>query len=104
MVFRSRGAVLICVAIAATGIHAAGGQGRAGAQSITIRAAHVLDGAGTTLANGVIEVQGSKISAIDQRTGPVTYDLGDATLLPGMIDVHVHLNWYFGPDGRYGGR
>jgi imidazolonepropionase-like amidohydrolase len=21
-----------------------------------------------------------------------------------MIDVHVHLNWYFGPDGRYGGR
>jgi imidazolonepropionase-like amidohydrolase len=31
-------------------------------------------------------------------------DPGDATLLPGMIDVHVHLNWYFGPDGRYGGR
>ena len=64
----------------------------------------MLDGVGNALANGVVEVQGSKISAIDQRTGPVTYSFGDATILPGMIDVHVHLNWYFGPDGRYGGR
>ena len=79
--------------------------GRGGnAQSTTIRAARLLDGRGKTLANGVIEIQGSKIVTIDQRSGPVTYDLGDATLLPGMIDVHVHLNWYFGPDGRYGGR
>ncbi len=80
-----------------------GGRGGAG-QTISIRAARLLDGRGRTLANGVIEVQGSKIVTIDQRSGPVTYDLGDATLLPGMIDVHVHLNWYFGPDGRYGGR
>ena len=79
--------------------------GRGGnAQSTTIRAARLLDGRGKALANGVIEIQGSKIVTIDQRSGPVTYDLGDATLLPGMIDVHVHLNWYFGPDGRYGGR
>jgi imidazolonepropionase-like amidohydrolase len=87
---------------------AGGGRGQGGrggsAQPITIRAARLLDGTGRTLDNGVIEVQGSKILAVDQRTGPVTYDLGDATLLPGMIDVHVHLNWYFGPDGRYGGR
>ena len=72
--------------------------------TISIRAARLLDGRGKTLANGVIEIQESKIVTIDQRSGPVTYDLGDATLLPGMIDVHVHLNWYFGPDGRYGGR
>jgi len=80
-----------------------GGRGGAG-QAISIRAARLLDGRGRTLANGVIEVQGSKIVTVDQRSGPVTYDLGDATLLPGLIDVHVHLNWYFGPDGRYGGR
>ncbi|HEY7497884.1 MAG TPA: amidohydrolase family protein [Vicinamibacterales bacterium] len=78
--------------------------GRAQPQSVTIRAARVLDGAGNTLANGVVEVRGVKIAAIDRRSGPVTFDLGDATILPGMIDVHVHLNWYFGPDGRYGGR
>ena len=76
-------------------------QGR-GRQPITIRAARVLDGRGATIANGVVEVQGSKITAVDQRTGAVTYDLGDVTLMPGMIDVHVHLNWYFGPSGKYG--
>jgi len=72
--------------------------------AVTIRAARVLDGLGGTLTNAVVEVRGTTIAAVDQRTGPVTHDLGDATLLPGLIDVHVHLNWYFGPDGRYGGR
>ena len=81
------------------------GQGRGGGgQPVTIRAARVLDGKGNVLQNGVVEVASRKITAVDQRTGPVTYDLGDATVLPGMIDVHVHLNWTFGPDGRYGGR
>src|SRR3982751_3520365 len=81
------------------------GQGRGGGgQPVTIRAARVLDGKGNVLQNGVVEVASGKITAVDQRTGPVTYDLGDATVLPGMIDVHVHLNWTFGPDGRYGGR
>jgi imidazolonepropionase-like amidohydrolase len=103
------------VAIIAIAVHAAAGaaqqpaQGRGGGRGgsggpITIRAARVLDGRGGSTANGVVEVQGSKITTIDQRTGPVTYDLGDVTLLPGMIDVHVHLNWYFGPGGRYGER
>jgi imidazolonepropionase-like amidohydrolase len=69
---------------------------------MTIRAARVLDGRGGVLPDAVIEVQGSKIMKIDQRSGPVTYDLGAATVLPGMIDVHVHLNWYFGPGGKYG--
>jgi imidazolonepropionase-like amidohydrolase len=78
--------------------------GRGGAGPITIRAARVLDGRGGTVTNSVIEVQGSKITRIDQRTGPVTHELGDVTVLPGMIDVHVHLNWYFGPGGKYGER
>ena len=81
--------------------------GRGGGGPITIRAARVVvfgSGRGGVLDHGVVEVQGSKITTVDQRTGPVTYDLGDATLLPGMIDVHVHLNWYFGPNGKYGER
>ena len=69
---------------------------------LTIRAARLLDGRGGVIANGVVEIQGSRIAKVDQRSGPVTYDLGSATLLPGMIDVHVHLNWYFGPGGKYG--
>jgi imidazolonepropionase-like amidohydrolase len=74
----------------------------AGAQSqpTTIRAARVLDGKGRVLTNATVEVRDGKIAAVDQRTGPVTYDLGDATLLPGMIDVHVHIGGHFGKDGR----
>lgn len=71
---------------------------------ITIRAARVLDGRGRSIANGVVEVRGSRISSVGPRSGPVTHDLGDVTLMPGMIDVHVHLDWHFGPDGRYGNR
>src|SRR5262245_47937644 len=69
---------------------------------VTIRAARVLDGRGGVLEGAVIELQGSKIARIDQRPGSVTYDLGNLTVLPGMIDVHVHPNWYFGPNGKYG--
>ena len=77
---------------------------QASSSSITIRAARVLDGRGKTITNGVIEVQGTKIVKIDQRQGPVTHDLGDATLLPGMIDVHTHVDWHFQPNGLYGQR
>jgi imidazolonepropionase-like amidohydrolase len=52
------------------------------------------------LQNAVVEVQGSKITKVDQRSGPVTYDLGNRTLMPGMIDVHVHIGGHFGKDGR----
>jgi imidazolonepropionase-like amidohydrolase len=73
-------------------------------QPITIRAARVLDGRGGVLPRGVVEVRGMIIAAIDQREGRVTYDLGDATVLPGLIDVHVHIDWYFGPGGTFGER
>jgi len=71
---------------------------------ITLRAARVFDGRGDVRTNAVIEIRGSKIAAIDQRTGPVTRDLGDVTLMPGMIDVHVHPDWHFQPNGLYGQR
>jgi imidazolonepropionase-like amidohydrolase len=73
---------------------------RAQDQSVTIRAARVLDGRGGSLANATVEVRGGKIVAVDQRTGPVTQDLGDVTLMPGLIDVHVHIGYHFGEDGR----
>lgn len=71
---------------------------------ITIRAARLFDGRGTLVEGRVIEVRASRITAIDTRTGPVTYDLGDATLLPGFIDVHTHVDWHFQPSGQYGRR
>lgn len=67
---------------------------------ITIRAARVIDGTGQVFQNAVVEVVGSKITKVEPREGPVTYDLGPATLLPGLIDVHVHIGYHFGKDGR----
>jgi imidazolonepropionase-like amidohydrolase len=67
---------------------------------ISIRAARVLDGKGKALTNGVVEVKGDRISMISDRTGPVTYDLGNVTLMPGLIDVHVHLGNHFNKEGR----
>ena len=68
--------------------------------SITIRAARVLDGRGGMLANATVEVKDGVIVTVDRRTGPVTHDLGNRTLMPGLIDVHVHIGNHFGKDGR----
>ncbi len=70
------------------------------AQVISIRAARVLDGKGGALANAVVEIKGDQITAVGARSGPVTYDLGNVTLMPGMIDTHVHIGYHFGKDGR----
>ena len=71
-------------------------------QPIRIHAATVLDGTGRLLRNATIVVQGSKISAIEATaSGPATYELGRLTIIPGLIDVHAHLGWHFGKDGRF---
>jgi imidazolonepropionase-like amidohydrolase len=70
---------------------------------IVIAASAVLDGKGHVLHNTRIVVEGSTISAIDARAGPVDYDLRGLTVLPGWIDAHVHIDWYFGNDGKFAG-
>jgi imidazolonepropionase-like amidohydrolase len=69
-------------------------------RAVTVRAARVLDGTGGVRENATVEIADGKIVRLDGRSGPVTYDLGSATLLPGMIDVHVHIGYHFGKDGR----
>jgi imidazolonepropionase-like amidohydrolase len=47
-------------------------------------------------------VSGSRIVDIDSSgSTPADIDLGQSTLLPGLIDVHSHIGWHFGPNGRY---
>jgi imidazolonepropionase-like amidohydrolase len=89
--------VAMCVAALAA---ATAGSAQSPPESITIRAARVLDGKGGLLTDATVETRGTTIAAVDQRTGPATFDLGDATLMPGLIDVHVHIGWHFGKDGR----
>ena len=71
-----------------------------GQDTISIRAGRLLDGVGNVRTNVVIQVVGSKITEVNEGSGPVTYDLSDFTVMPGLIDTHVHLTAHFDPDGR----
>lgn len=61
-----------------------------------IRARRLIDGKGGVMTGQpVVEIDGAKIMAIhDGGTpeGAQVQDFGDATILPGLIDTHVHLN------------
>src|SRR5437867_1890746 len=74
-------------------------------QTIRIHAATVIDGSGKTLRNATVVVQGSKITSVETgNAANATYELGQLTVLPGMIDVHAHVAWHFDKDGRYAAR
>ena len=70
-------------------------------QPTTIRASLLVDGTGRTARNQTVSIQGSKIVKVGTDPAKPTYDLGNVTLIPGMIDTHVHINWHFGEDGKY---
>ncbi|MDP7691583.1 MAG: hypothetical protein QGG89_07055 [Vicinamibacterales bacterium] len=67
---------------------------------ITIRAGRLVDGTGAIRENARITLDGSQIARVDRLRGAVTYDLSDATVMPGLIDTHVHLTAHFDADGR----
>jgi imidazolonepropionase-like amidohydrolase len=70
-------------------------------QSITIRAGAVLDGKGGVLRNAVVAVEGSRILRVGIGAAETaTYDFPRFTILPGLIDTHVHIGAHFGKDGR----
>src|SRR6188508_931979 len=66
-----------------------GGRGRGQGTPTTIRAARAIDGRGNLLQPALITIQGGRITSVSATAGdtPATYDLGDVTLLPGLIDV-----------------
>lgn len=69
-----------------------------------IRAARVLDGRGQVIGPRDIIVTGHEIRDIvpaGTGQGTITIDWSDMTVMPGIIDTHVHLGWHFGPDGRW---
>ena len=72
------------------------------ATTTVLRAATVLDGRGESLTDRDIEVRDGRIVAIvpaGQGQGTV-YDLEGITLLPGLIDTHVHMEWHFDRTGK----
>jgi imidazolonepropionase-like amidohydrolase len=69
--------------------------GVSAAQTIVLAADRIIDGnSKNALQNSVIVVDGKSITAIGGRElipeGATVIDLGDVTLMPGMIDAHMH--------------
>src|SRR5215213_9351190 len=64
-------------------------------QPIVVRAARMVDVTrGQLVAPAVVVISGDKIRSVgaaDVPAGARTIDLGDLTLLPGLIDAHTHL-------------
>lgn len=71
--------------------------------AVTIHAATMIDGKGTETRDVLVTVKAGKIERVDAGVGArgrsATYDLGSATLLPGLIDAHTHPGWYINRQG-----
>jgi imidazolonepropionase-like amidohydrolase len=87
--------IAIFALAAATAVSA---QEAKGTGTVVLRAARVIDGTGAAaIANGVVVVTDDKIVAVGRQgsvtipAGARTIDLGNATLLPGFIDMHTHV-------------
>jgi len=70
-------------------------------QATVIRGLSAFDGRGRVISNATIVVRDAKIASVDSGgAATATYDLRGLTILPGLIDTHVHLDTHFGADGR----
>src|SRR5437764_2275235 len=74
---------------------------------LALRAARMFDPtSGQTLKDAVIIVEGDKVAAVGAglsipRDAKVI-DLGDVTVLPGLIDAHTHMTYHFDKSGHFG--
>lgn len=72
------------------------------AQQVTvIRVGTLIDGKGGVLKPATVVVEEGKIKSVSQASGDLaTYDFPQLTLLPGLIDTHVHMETHFGKSGK----
>lgn len=75
---------------------------------VYVRAARMFDTNAGRVVEGtvVVVVEGEHVAqvgtGIQIPQGARVYDLGDVTLLPGLVDAHTHLTYHFDKTGRFG--
>ena len=88
-------AAALCIGAAASAGTSAAAEPTAAPETIVLKAAHVFDSTGTALRDGaIVVVTGDKIVSVGNGPAPAgarVIDLGNATVMPGFIDAHVHL-------------
>lgn len=82
---------------AAPSATASADQDEPGSTSIVLRPDRILDGRGGVLTGSEVVVRDGRIAGVANAgtTDGLVYDLAGTTLLPGLIDTHVHLGWHF---------
>ena len=93
-------ALLSCIPLAAQSAHL---QPSPTPHPIVLRAARLLDvESGRITSAGEILIKGDLIAEVGAKvtrpSGAEIIDLGDSTLLPGLIDAHIHLFLHPGPE------
>jgi cytosine/adenosine deaminase-related metal-dependent hydrolase len=71
-----------------------------------LRAKYVMPNSCTIIENGAVAIQGSKIvdvglyPTVRDSGAPPIHDLGEAILMPGLVNAHTHLDLTSTPDTR----
>ena len=86
----------VCAGLALGLLPISGVAQQAASAPIVLHAARLLDvRGGTVIQPGEVLVEGERIRAVgksvDHPQGAKVIDLGDTTLMPGLIDAHIHL-------------
>jgi imidazolonepropionase-like amidohydrolase len=73
----------------------------ASGQQTIIRTTTLIDGKGHVLRDQEIAIENGRIVRVGPARSKSTIDLSGLTVMPGWIDTHVHVTWYFNKEGRF---
>jgi len=64
-----------------------------GREPVALRARYVFPVAGEPIPDGAVTIQGGRITEVGDRAPADVEDLGNAAILPGLVNAHTHLEF-----------